>query len=87
VSDPAILFVKPKAISSRDKKTLQAAGVIVVEIEDLSAAKFVRAHAELSSTALLKAAAEAMGKVGNRDVFEAFSRAVCSAIQAEHGPL
>ena len=56
MSDPAILFVKPKAISQRDKKALQAAGIFVIEVDDVNNVKFVRAYAEMSTTEMLQAA-------------------------------
>lgn len=87
MSDPAILFVKPKAISQRDKKMLQQAGVLIVETENPDEVKFVRAHTELSSTELLSAAAKAMtiGSWGE-EVRKAFGRAVCEALLAKSAP-
>lgn len=34
MTDPTILFVKPNAISAKDKAALRKAGVIVVEVEN-----------------------------------------------------
>jgi hypothetical protein len=86
-TDPAILFVKPKAISAADKDALQKAGVIVIEIDDPQAVKLVRAHAEIPQSALLGAAASAISSPGTsasttRDVEVAFARNVCAAIAA-----
>lgn len=78
MNDASILFVKPKAISQRDKKALQAAGVIVVEVEDVNNVKFVRAHAELSTTEMLSAAMVAVSKSSN--ALDAFGRAVNFAL-------
>lgn len=81
--DPAILFVKPKAISVRDKKALQAAGVIVVEVENVADVKLTRANAELLGGDLLLAAGEAIKSSSvSRD---AFAHAVCAAIEARCG--
>lgn len=60
MNDPAILFVKPRAISAKDKKALQAAGVVVIEVENPGEIKFTRAHAELSGTEMLTAALKAI---------------------------
>jgi hypothetical protein len=78
MNDPAILFIKPKAISQRDKKTLQAAGVIVVEVEDVNSVKFVRPHAEMSTTEILNAAMVAVSKSSN--ALDAFGRAMNFAL-------
>lgn len=82
MTDPTILFVKPKAISNADKKALKSAGVIVVEVEDPQAVKFVRAGTELSASALLLCAMEAMTKHGG--VFGQFGSAVSKTILAAH---
>lgn len=81
MSDPVILFVKPKAINESDKSALREAGIIVVEVDDLQSVKFTRAGAELSSTALLRCAAEVIQKAGYPSIQAAFGVAVCSAIQ------
>lgn len=59
-ADPPILFVKPGAIQKRDKSALSKAGVIVVEVDDPNAIKFVRAGAEISTTEMLCLAAKAL---------------------------
>jgi hypothetical protein len=84
VTDPTILFVKPKAISTNDKKALQAAGVIVVEVDDVANVKLVKANAELSGSALLVAASTVIGK--SDCISQQFGRAVCAAIQAQVQP-
>jgi hypothetical protein len=83
MSDPAILFVKPKAISPRDKKMLSDAGIFVVEIDDPANAKFVRSCAELSTTEMLHAAMVAVSKSSN--ALDAFGRAMNAALLAK-GP-
>lgn len=86
MSDPSILFVKPRAISSKDKKVLQSAGVIVVEVDDPASAKFVRAGTEVDGGAILKAAAYAIANAGhaNGTAKELFGNAVCAAIEAAY---
>lgn len=82
MADPSILFVKPAAISDKDKRALKSAGVIVVEIDDPQNAKFVRAGVELEGGAILHAAARAIADTGyGNDVKAAFGRAVCEAIK------
>jgi hypothetical protein len=82
VSDPTILFVKPAAISDKDKRALKSAGVIVVEIDDPQNAKFVRAGVELDSGSILHAAAKAISETPHmNDVKSAFGRAICEAIK------
>jgi hypothetical protein len=82
VTDPAILFVKPKAISQRDKKALQSAGVIVVEVENPSDMRLTRANADLSSTQLLVCATQAIAGSGSDYVKVLFAKAICAAISA-----
>lgn len=60
-TDPAILFVKPKAISTEDKKLLATAGVVVIEIDQPTEVKFIRAGTEMSASQMLRIAAEAIG--------------------------
>lgn len=86
MSDPSILFVKPKAISRQDKKVLQEAGVIVIEIDDPSSAKLVRAGVDVDGGAILKAAAHAIANAGyaNGTAKELFGNAVCAAIEAAY---
>jgi hypothetical protein len=79
--DPAILFVKPKAISQRDKKLLRDAGVIVVEIDNPSDVKFTRAGTEISGSAMLLAAAKAIPQ--SDFCKKAFAEAMCEAINLE----
>jgi len=83
MEDPSILFVKPKAISHADKKALKSAGVIVVELDDPSNVKFIRAGAELNSTELLNVAMQAVSK--SSGALDAFGRAMTSALLAK-GP-
>lgn len=81
LSEPTILFVKPKAISDNAKGRLFKAGVIVVEIADPADAKFVRAGVELSSSEMLRCAAEAIMKGGSGQTQIEFAKALCAAIQ------
>jgi hypothetical protein len=84
MSAPPILFVKPKAISNADRKALRAAGVIVVEIDNLQDAKFVYAGYEMEATQMLRCAAKAISK---SDVAtKAFGAAVASVLSADGIP-
>lgn len=81
MSDPTILFVKPKAISQRDKKALQGAGVVVVEVEDPQSVRLLKANTELDGSAILRAAAKAISESGYQtDVKSAFGKALCAAL-------
>lgn len=86
MGDPAILFVRPRAISQRDKKMLQGAGIIIVEIDDPAGAKFVRAHTEISGGEMLTIACEVIGHNSNTMVREAFAKAICEAVLAKQKP-
>lgn len=82
MTEPTILFVKPGAISAEDTATLRQAGVIVVGIESLKDAKFVRAGVELNAGSMLTAAAHA---INQSDLAQKeFGRAVCAAIDAQY---
>lgn len=83
MADPTILFIKPKAISPRDKKTLSAAGVIVIETDDPQAMKFTRAFAEVSATEMLIAACGAIHKNSYDGVRVEFAEAICALIEAK----
>lgn len=84
MSEPAILFVKPKAISQRDKKMLREAGVLIVEIDDPASAKFVRANSELSGSEMLLAAVKAIK--ASSIAPDIFGKAICAAIEAKAVP-
>ena len=81
--DPTILFVKPKALKPADKKALREVGIIVVEIADPSAVKFVRAGTELSSTQLLSIAAKVIHSATYDGPKIAFGKAVAAALFTE----
>lgn len=81
-TDPALMLVKPGAVSAEDKTALRDAGVIVVEVEDPSAVRFMRAGYELPTTALLGAAVEAIIKSGGSTV-QRFGEGVGAAILAQ----
>lgn len=86
MSEPSILFVKPKAINARDKKTLSAAGVIVIEVENVADVKFTRPSSsapELPNSALLHAASKAIADYPHDGPKTLFGLAICAAIQAE----
>jgi len=86
MTEPAILFVKPGSVKPSDKGRLSKAGVIVVEIEDPAAVKFIRAGMELSSGALLAAAAHALNNTAQYGNHQAvFGEAVAHALTAAYG--
>lgn len=58
--DPAILFIKPNAISPADRTTLATAGILVIEIDDPSSVKFTRAGMDIPQNGLLAAASKAI---------------------------
>jgi hypothetical protein len=80
MSDPAILFVKPKAISQRDKKMLQGAGILIVEVDDPGSVKFTRANAEISSGSMLAIACKVIHSQSGPTTRENFAKAICDAI-------
>ena len=84
MADPCILFVKPQVINDKDRRALQKAGVVVVEIENPADMKFTRAYAELSASELLRAAAEAIP--ASEFSQKAFAKALCAAIVATKLP-
>lgn len=81
MNDPTILIVPPQNLSAKDKRDLAKAGVIVLEMEDPTQARLIRAHAELSSTDLLGAAAEAISKDANSASRQLFAKAVCGLLE------
>lgn len=82
MTEPTILFVKPKSISPSDKTQLRKAGVTVIEIEDPSSVKFVRADHELPTNMILGAAAKAiLAQDSFTNARQAFGRAMCQAIE------
>ena len=81
MTDPAVLFVRPKAIKPHDKAKLTKAGIIVVEIDDPKHVKFARPSAELDGSDLLRAAVKAINGTGKYESpSEAFGRALSDAI-------
>lgn len=82
--DPAILFVKPQAISQRDKKMLQGAGILIVEINDPQNAKFIRARTEIFGGEMLTIACSVIGNNSSAMVREAFAKAICDAVIARN---
>lgn len=80
MSDPAILFVKPKAISAKDKKALQSAGVIVVEVENVNDVKLTRASPELAGSEILRVALRAIKRRADDQIFEFLGREIAEAL-------
>lgn len=60
MSEPSILIVRPGAIHRRNAARCEEAGIIVVETDDPASVRFVRAGVEMSSSAMLACAMEAM---------------------------
>ena len=79
IADPCILFVKPNTISAADKEVLCAAGVIVVDIDDPSSVKFVRAGMEISGSQMLQCAARALKH--SRAATEEFGKLVAAYLE------
>lgn len=86
MSDPSILFVKPKAINAKDKKALQQIGVVVVEVENVADVKFTRAHADISTDGLTKVAIGMIRDHGTDSMRVKFATAMCDAILAKSKP-
>jgi outer membrane receptor for monomeric catechols len=84
MSEPAILFMKPSAISADDKLELKNAGILVIEIDDPANAKFTRAAADISSTDMLGIAATIIKNTPAASVRDSFAKAVCIAIEQAH---
>lgn len=55
-----ILLVKPKALRQCDRRELKARGIVVVEVDDPSAVRFVYPEPPISGFALAKEAAAAI---------------------------
>lgn len=86
MTNPTILFVKPKAVSTKDKSALRKAGVIVVEVENPADVKLVKANAELSGSALLLAATRTIAQSEWPNIRTDFGKAVCAALEAAGKP-
>lgn len=80
--DPAILFVRPKAIRAEDRAALAKAGVLVIEVDDPRSVKLTRPHAELEGSDLLRCAVETISEIGNSAVQQSFGKRVCDAVRA-----
>jgi hypothetical protein len=66
MSDPTIFVCKPKSIAASDKAKLSKAGIIIIEMDDPSQFKLIRASTEIDSSAMLGFALQAIkdGKSG-----------------------
>ncbi len=64
MSEPTILFVKPGAISGKDKAMLSKASVIVVEIDNPQDARLTRATVDVGHSDLLAIAMRAINSHG-----------------------
>ena len=80
-SDPPILFIKPNAIKRADKKKLEQTGILIIEMENPSEIRFVRACAELESSEMLGLAAKAIsGARFREEVKVVFADALCALL-------
>jgi hypothetical protein len=84
VSDPTILIVPPQNLSAKDKRELAKAGCIVIEMDDPQQARLIRAHAEISSTEMLAAAAKGLEQ--SSSAREAFANAIIAVLKTKATP-
>ncbi len=82
-TDPAVLFVRPQSIATDDKAALVSAGIIVVEVEDPSSVKLIKAHAEVSGSDMMMAAMKAINEHGCESVKGAFVKHLMARIEAK----
>lgn len=80
MADPTLLFVKPKSVSQKDKKSLSDIGVVVVEVDDPSSPKLVRPAVELASSDLLGWACGAILKHSCDSVRTTFGRLIAEEL-------
>ena len=59
-ADPTLLVLKPGAISLEDKEVATRAGIIVIEVDDPSSVRLLKANAEISGSDMLRAAMKAL---------------------------
>lgn len=88
MSETAVLFAKPSAVRPSDKAALRRAGVIVVEVEDPSDVRFVRAEGFLGAQELphgdvLAAAAKAISRASGFAT-DYFGEELAKALIARH---
>lgn len=60
MSEPTIFVCRPGAVSAKSRAELKRAGVIVVELDDPSQFKLLRASSEIDSSSMLAAALDAL---------------------------
>jgi hypothetical protein len=86
-SDAAVLFVRPGSVRPSDKAKLSKAGIIVVEMDDPSSAKFVSAtppFQELATGTLLAAFAKAIKAGDSGNTKAALANAISAAVILQH---
>lgn len=81
MTTPAIMFVKPGAISDADRLVLREAGVVVVAIDDPADVRVVQAGHDLPASALLAAAGRAIQSSETAE--KAFGNAVAKALELQ----
>ncbi len=87
MSDASVLFVKPQSISDADKRRLSRNGIVVVEIDDPAAVKFVqaeRAWSELPQSTIINCAAQAIAHY--QPCITKFGEAICHALARQKEP-
>ncbi|MEM8801100.1 MAG: hypothetical protein AAGF55_01045 [Pseudomonadota bacterium] len=62
MSDVQVMMLPPGSISKADREELRSAGIVVVEIENPSSVRFVRAGYEVETSDLLSCAASAISE-------------------------
>lgn len=86
MSEPTVLFVKPKTISAADRVRLSKIGVTVIETDDPSSCKLVRPVPELAGGEILRAAARTLLHASSDYVRSTFAKNICDAIlKDDHG--
>lgn len=79
--EPAIMFVKPGAVSDDDRSVLRDAGIIVVAIDDPASVRLVQAGHDLPASALLAAAGKAIQQ--SEAAQKAFGAALGKALELQ----
>lgn len=86
MTEPVILFVKPGSVSDGDLGRLWQVGVCVVQVESPADVKLMRAGTEISTSAMLSAAAKAIMVGQDTSTKVAFANAICNTIRSKDAP-
>lgn len=65
MSDVAVLALKPGQLDAVDRRALRNAGIVVIEVDNPEAVRFMRPAAEISSTEMLAIALRAIKNSGS----------------------